>query len=419
MTPTPENKLFPLLALRFRESSLEQDYLAQRLHQAQRFNRTAAWVGMVATMMFILSDLLTEGHLFASLLPYRLAGIGICALILIGCDRLRLSRWLDVLMSICAFAYYLVTSFQVFSFFPLDLASRYVLPSALLCMAAVFGLLDLRLSFRMVTGGSIMLLGIFQEVVYNPTGHYNLPHYFAGLLIGIGGAYLTERYRRLNFYHDREARIAQEKSERLLLNILPAPIADRLRDEHKPLADGFEDVTVLFADIVGFTPMSTQLSPNALLQRLNRIFSEFDSLAEHHGLEKIKTIGDAYMVAGGLPEHQPDHTQRVARLALAIQDSLAAYARELGEPLSLRIGIHQGPVVAGVIGRKKFIYDLWGDTVNTASRMESHGVAGKIQVSERVYDSLKTDFILESRGLVPIKGKGEMRVYFLLGEQSC
>ena len=208
----------------------------------------------------------------------------------------------------------------------------------------------------------------------------------------------------------------QEKSEKLLLNILPEPIADRLKQEPQAIADGFAEVTVLFADIVGFTELSSRLSPRELVVQLNEIFSQFDRLAEKYGLEKIKTIGDAYMVVGGLPQPREDHAIAIADMAIEMQAVLQAINQNRGEALQIRVGINSGPVVAGVIGLKKFIYDLWGDTVNVASRMESHGMPGSIHVSEATYHQLKDRFELEERGTISVKGKGETKTYWLKGK---
>jgi adenylate cyclase len=206
-------------------------------------------------------------------------------------------------------------------------------------------------------------------------------------------------------------RLARE-NERLLLNVLPAPIAEQLKRQSGIIAQGFDDVSVLFADIVGFTPLSAQLSPPALIEMLNQLFSSFDHLADRHGLEKIKTIGDAYMVAGGLPETRPDHLQAMAAFALDMRAAPRDLAGAQAE-LNLRIGMHVGNVVAGVIGTRKFSYDIWGDTVNTASRLESHGVPGKIHVSEAAYLRLHDTFAFEPRGTIELKGKGPIDTYFL------
>ncbi len=205
----------------------------------------------------------------------------------------------------------------------------------------------------------------------------------------------------------------RQKSERLLLNILPKPISDRLKQGEEIIADNFAEVTVMFADIVGFTQLSEKISPAELVILLNHIFSMFDRVAENKGLEKIKTIGDAYMVVGGLPIERPDHAQAIAEMALEIQREISCFNEEREKPLRIRIGIHTGPVIAGVIGTHKLSYDLWGDTVNIASRMESHGVANGIQVSSATYERLKDKYLFEKRGVIQVKGKGEMETYLL------
>lgn len=225
-----------------------------------------------------------------------------------------------------------------------------------------------------------------------------------------------KRWRDQEQAYLAEIQRERAKSEQLLLNILPAPIAERLKQGEGLIVDDFSDVTVLFADIVGFTTMSAQTSPQALVDLLNNIFSAFDRLAEQHGLEKIKTIGDAYMAVGGLPEARPDSAKIVADMALDMRQVIQDLSRKAANPLSVRIGIHSGPVVAGVIGHKKFSYDLWGDTVNTASRMESHGVPGQIQVSQATYERLEHSYRLDARGTIQVKGKGEQPTYFLLGK---
>ena len=213
----------------------------------------------------------------------------------------------------------------------------------------------------------------------------------------------------------RELDAARRRSDTLLLNILPAPIAERLKQGEHMIADHFADVTVLFADIVGFTQISTQLTPERAVDVLDAVFSEFDRIAGHYELEKIKTIGDCYMAVGGLPEPQANHAERVANAALEMLPALTRVGKWLDMPLSVRIGVHSGDAVAGVIGRQKFVYDLWGDTVNTASRMESHGVGDRIQCTERFYRMMGDRFTFTPRGQVDIKGKGMMPTYFLVG----
>ncbi len=213
-------------------------------------------------------------------------------------------------------------------------------------------------------------------------------------------------------------KIEQLKTERLLLNILPVSIANQLKDTPTTIAEHYDAVTILFADIVGFTKLSSEISATELVKLLNYIFSAFDQLTERYELEKIKTIGDAYMAAGGLPITRLDHAEAIADMALDMQQVITELNRQANSRLDIRIGIHSGPVVAGVIGLKKFVYDLWGDTVNTASRMESHGLAGKIQVSQQTYRLVKSRFILTPRGKMEIKGKGNMTTYLLVGRRQ-
>jgi len=209
----------------------------------------------------------------------------------------------------------------------------------------------------------------------------------------------------------------RETSELLLRNVLPTAIAERLKRTEGVIAEDLDEVTVLFADIEGFTRLSAGLPPDQLVRLLDRIFSSFDALADLEGLEKIKTIGDAYMVVGGAPVPRVDHAEAIARLALAMRDALAPIAVGPFEGLRMRIGIDTGPVVAGVIGTRKFSYDLWGDTVNTASRMESHGVPGEIQLTQRAAEALHGAFELSPRGPIDVKGKGPMETLFLVGER--
>jgi adenylate cyclase len=206
-------------------------------------------------------------------------------------------------------------------------------------------------------------------------------------------------------------RLEQQKSEQLLLNILPKAIVDKLKQLQGSLAERFDDVTILFADIVNFTPLAARISPLDLVNWLNQIFSEFDRLAERHGLEKIKTIGDAYMVVGGLPLPRQDHPQAVLEMALAMQDVAQRLTRQDGLDFQLRIGINTGAVVAGVIGIKKFSYDLWGDAVNIASRMEAQGTPGKIQVTAATYQRVKHLYDFDQVGQVMVKGRGYLTTY--------
>ena len=213
-------------------------------------------------------------------------------------------------------------------------------------------------------------------------------------------------------------RLSQQKSDHLLRNILPSAIVEKLKKGDAATAERFESATVLFADIVGFTSLAARISPLELVNFLNPIFSKFDQLTEKHDLEKIKTSGDAYIVAGGVPVPRADHAEAIANMALDMQEAIADFKTDTGESFQIRIGINTGPVVAGVIGTKKFIYDLWGDTVNVASRMESQGLPGYIQVTTAIYELLKDRYIFEERGAIAVKGKGEMIAYWLKAKKD-
>lgn len=224
-------------------------------------------------------------------------------------------------------------------------------------------------------------------------------------------ARLTETHRLLQ--------IEQERSERLLLNILPGSVAERLKNSNQTIADGFADVTVMFADIVNFTQVAEGMAPTQVFTMLNRIFSSFDEMAERFGLEKIKTIGDAYMVAGGLNDGQADYSDAIADMALAMRDLLRRDFTVNEAHLEVRIGIGTGPVVAGVVGKKKFIYDLWGDTVNIASRITSEGVPGMIQVDGITWRRLKDRFDFHEPQTIYLKGKGKMEVHRMIGRKQA
>jgi class 3 adenylate cyclase len=261
-------------------------------------------------------------------------------------------------------------------------------------------------------------LGNYFDVHYQPInpfgGLFEQEEAFAAVSIQD----ITERKQlELNLQQaNAQLAIERDKSDNVLVNMLPRPIAERLKSGEKTIAEYQENTTVMFADLVGFTPLTAALAPRQLMEILNTVFSTFDVLTQQHGAEKIKTIGDSYMVVAGIPDPSPDHAQCIAKLALAMIRIMKALSEHIGIVLELRIGIDSGHVVAGVIGSVKFSYDLWGDVVNTASRMESTGQAGKIQVTETVYELLKDQFKLEKRGLVDVKGKGKILTYWLVAE---
>ncbi len=262
---------------------------------------------------------------------------------------------------------------------------------------------------------SLVVLSGFLQLYWGFANHLSsglVIFFFVINLIGVGSLIFV-----MVFYFVGQKNAFQEKSETLLLNILPKEIVAILKNDPRTIADHFEDASILFADVVNFTPMSTTMTPIELVELLNEVFSHFDSLVEKYGVEKIKTIGDCYMVASGVPRPRADHAQALTRMALEMRDYVSQ--REFhGRKLAFRIGLNSGPVVAGVIGRKKFIYDLWGDTVNTASRMESYGQGGIIQITHATYKLVKDDFVCESRGTMNVKGKGEMEVWFVTEQRS-
>ncbi len=271
-------------------------------------------------------------------------------------------------------------------------------------------------------GSMVILSGLLQPflVVSNPLPAPILIFFFVVYTLIISGMtistlyfFILQRDKALDLLN-----VEREKTETLLLNVLPKEIAAILRNDDRTIADYFDAATILFADVANFTPMSAGMNPADVVNLLNEIFSYFDALAEKYHLEKIKTIGDCYMVAAGVPNPRPDHAQAVAHMALDMCNYVMQNPALGNGRIDFRIGIHSGPVVAGVIGRKKFIYDLWGDSVNTASRMESHGTPGKIQISADTYTLLRDDFICEARGHVAVKGKGDMETWYLVGEKN-
>jgi class 3 adenylate cyclase len=258
--------------------------------------------------------------------------------------------------------------------------------------------------------------GLVEPIVAQRAASIPVPIATTFFVLNVSGVSITSY---LMFQYAVRARdAAMARSEALLLNVLPKSIAERLKREAGTIAESHPAVTVLFADVVDFTPFTERTAPERVVGVLDEIFSAFDQLAEEHGLEKIKTIGDAYMVASGLPDHREDHAAAAAEMALDMLAEVARLSAALDLGLEIRIGMDSGPVIAGVIGRRRFIYDLWGDTVNTASRMESHGLAGRIQVTETTYQLLRAAYRFEDRGEVVVKGKGAMRAYLLLGRSG-
>ena len=283
---------------------------------------------------------------------------------------------------------------------------------------------DVRAAARWYVAWVVVFLGsgVAGELLGRSPG---VPEWFTttmlGLNVTVGGTIVFTllavfaRQRRDALAALREE---QAKAENLLLNILPRSIAERLKAETRPIADQFSSASILFADVADFAPLAERLPPAEVVGLLDRLFSHFDVLAERYGLEKIKTIGDCYMAAAGVPSPRPDHARALASMAIDMLEAMRT-VDDIGHlGLELRIGINSGPVVAGVIGRKRFLYDLWGDAVNTASRMESHGTSGRIQITQATKELLEDEFVCESRGTIAVKGKGEMEVWYLVGRRA-
>jgi adenylate cyclase len=279
--------------------------------------------------------------------------------------------------------------------------------------------LDVRVAIRWFLAfvAVFLVTGILGEILIPDA---DLPVWFTSTMlalnvIGVGAVAFTllGSFARQRNVAETALRVEQQRSELLLLNILPRSIADRLKSNGRMIADSFAAASIVFADVVDFTPLAQGLPPAEVVGVLDRLFSRFDQLVERHGLEKIKTIGDCYMAASGVPEPTPDHARRAALFALDMRETIAT--SPVAEGLELRIGINSGPVVAGVIGSKRFLYDLWGDAVNTASRMESHGNPGQIQITRATYDLLKEEFDCTPRGTIEVKGKGAMETWYVVG----
>lgn len=408
--------------LRFLDPDLERDFLEDQLPEQRRFYRALGWCTLPTFLVVWAAHELNLNPSFLPmewLLETRIFAVTGCIASLM-LSAVPSAAWFPRYgaLAVCAcFAMVFGTQGLGIARIPPDASVSYFIG---LVIGSTFGLGGARLPVRYAVGVGAFIMAVF--VVAGASS----AHLKAGdvvvrgifLLIaqayGLFAGYQVERLRREGFRDRRIAGQAQQRSDELLLNVLPPAIADRLKAGESPIADSEADVTVLFADISGFTNYSAKVSPEELVERLGEIFNAFDLLADQHGLEKIKTIGDAYMVASGLPEPVDDHAERALRFAFDMGASLEAINSRLGERFQIRIGVHTGPVVAGVIGRRKFSYDLWGDTVNTASRMESHGMPGRIHISDETAQAVAgvAGFRLTPRGEIEVKGKGPMQTWF-------
>jgi adenylate cyclase len=397
------------------EPEVERAYARHMLERIIPLGRLAFCFGIVAFVGFQLWDLLLDPQALGKTGPIRLLAVlhfvicgGLTFLPAVRTDP----RWWPYLMT------YTYCGYTVL--FVLILAQ---LPGGL--VAGVGGLTLGAIFVPTTTNGtrqaaSILLSFLFvslltMALVGGTT--FELVNALAwtggSVAFAVGFAYLLDVINRQAFHLRRLLDSEKQRSEALLLNILPVEIAARLKAREEPLADSHDNVSVLFADLAGFTNISRQMSADELVRLLNDLFSRFDRLVEEHGAEKIKTIGDAYMVATGLNGSVADHAERIADLALGMQKAFGEFRRENKVDLKLRVGVHSGAVIAGVIGKQKFSYDLWGDTVNLASRMESEGVPDKIQISAETWGMLSEHYRTSARGEIQIKGHRSRATYFL------
>ncbi len=407
------------LTLRFLDPSLEREYQSTAHEDALVPFRAA---GILAVVVF---GIVAAVSVWVAPVPPELA-VPACALmvavIAIGLAVAPRTRTLDELQVVGAVENIAAGLVSVAVPALADDLERFGPQAVGFAVLWAFVVLRLRFVAAVVSVAAYVLAFTVLEVAgEHPlgVGLVLVPLYSAVVALA-ASAYLLERGVRRQFFDrlvisEQRMAIAEEKatSDRLLLNILPAPIADRLRKQAEPIADDFPEATVLFADLVGFTPFAEARSPEEVVAFLDALFTAFDELTERHGLEKIKTIGDAYMAVAGVPIPADDHASRALSMGLGMLEAVARMRERTGLPIHLRIGIHSGRVVAGVIGRRKFSYDLWGDTVNLASRLESSGLPDRIQVSAATRTRLDGRFRLQRRGEVEIKGKGRLETWLV------
>lgn len=409
------------VTLRFDDDALEEAFRRHDDRTSRRRLRLAIGLAILLYLAFSALDRLLVPELADLLLAVRFGICAILALVLVATYRMSFDLHRGLLTDLAAGV--AGGGLLVFVAANPDRAAIYH-EGLILSVIAIHAVFRPRLLHAVAI--SFGLIAAFDAVVLlvgeaSTAELVRANYYLVGAnVIGIIGLYSVERYARLSFARAREIEDERERSDRLLLNVLPEPIAERLkRSEGELIADRHEAVTVMFVDIHGFTPLVERMDPDTLIELLNRIFTEFDRIALEHGVEKIKSVGDAYMLGAGCPIEIEDHCERVAEAALAIRDRIGQFTDAEGGAVEVRIGIATGPVVAGVIGASKFAYDLWGDVVNTASRMQSHGEPGSIQVTEQVVRALGGSYAFRPRGEVEVKGKGRMTTWFLEGRSDA
>lgn len=402
----------------FHDSAEESRFRTSRAAAELRDTRSTLLLFIAVSSSFAPLDVWLFPEDLTRLLLLRL---GLVNAVLVAALALTFVPWLARRTALLTFA---VTIFYVV-FYALftDIADAppLYISGVVMLFFGIYAIAPLRYAVAVCLGwsGAAIFIGLAAGL-----GLLSVPHLaiLAGEIVAVNAIgmftlYRLERLRRLEFRNLNEIAAERSRYHDLLVRILPATIAERMRTGEQHIADHFDEVSVLFTDIVGFTRISVALKPDEVVNLLERVFAAFDVLVEKHGLEKIKTVGDAFLVAAGLPEPRTDHAEAIADFALDLQRAAPEISLPDGGSLEIRIGFHSGPLIAGVIGESRFLYDMWGDTVNVASRMESLGESGKIQVSDETRNLLQQNFVLEPRGTLSVKGRGDMQTWWLTGRK--
>lgn len=416
---------------RFKDKETERDFMREFNLEALKSGRIGILIIIIAWVGFSWFDLRLSEQVRSSALFFRILIVTpffIASLIILYSKYAANLYQIVILTSsfIIQLSIFYVVKF--YSFYDLTHSMSLDLPLTdsngkcififvwllLIFMASITA--KLNIIYSLMNGLIYIILNLISIFYYHPSSIIIIiavPFLITSLPIVWIGSLHVQQYARQNYRASKLLALSMQESESLLLNILPAQIADRLKKTPGTIAEGFNHVSVLFADIEAFTRLSERHHPDVIVEMLNRIFSRFDEISIRYGAEKIKTIGDAYMLAAGIPEVTQNHSAIVADCALDMIKAAEYFRDPDGNPLKIRVGIHTGPAIAGVIGTHKFSYDLWGDTVNTASRMESHGGAGRVHATMEIHDALKDHYVFEPRNEINIKGKGKMKTFWL------
>lgn len=411
----PEKKQLSksLFIPKFKDENLEMLWMEERLKSFKKTNKRALWFLLFSCLLFFPIDLIIVQ---SDNLIHRALFIIFTAICIVSIRKVQTIKQGDSILLLVGSGAIAYLWFFIFLQLPNKLIADYWIVTTSLLVVSIFVLIETMLLTRLIFGLILMSISIAAPVYlqHDLTDILlSMTHLILILIVGWVAAWQVEIAKRDSFIQMILVKEERSQTIGLLRKILPSSIADRLLNEPGIIADRHPEVVVLFADIVGFTPWAANSSATTIVAVLDQVFSSFDTLCDKNGVEKIKTIGDAYMAAGGVPEGNKGDVNNVVTLAVEMMKIVSELSETLESRLELRIGIHQGPVIAGVIGRRKFIYDLWGDTVNTASRMESHGIPGKIQVTQIIAEQLAQQFSIEPRGQIEIKGKGAMSTFFV------